>query len=70
MCICTSVGWLRYTTIRYYAYTIGNTTTHASCHVYIIRFYNYINYCIFTITTIVLVKHTRQPLTITIMLVI
>ena len=46
MCICTSVGWLRYTTIRYYAYTIGNTTTHASCYVYIIRFYNYINYCI------------------------
>ena len=59
MCICTSVGWLlcyHYTLLCLY-YCIP--TTHASCHVYIIRFYNYINYCIFTITTIVLVKHTR-----------
>ena len=56
-CICTVVGWLR--------------CTHASCHVYTMRFYNYKVLYIFvyiittiytiayrTITTIVLVKHT------------
>ena len=53
-CICTVVGWLL---CLYYSYI----TTHASCHVYTIRFYNYkvlyikiyIITTIYTITTIV-----------------
>ena len=46
-CICTSVGWLRYTTIQ----TIA---AHASCHVYIMRFYNYkvLYIFVYIITTI------------------
>ena len=69
MGICTSVGWLRYTTIQTIAAHVRDTITycifsqclhysyictHASCHVYTMRFYNYkvLYIFVYIITTI------------------